>query len=285
MIDFFKKSAVWAFATISAVFTFVPEAFFGKITWIPDSVLKQCKWIEKNILEVNIIITRVIAFLAIWILASIVYRAYLDIRRKVTINGNNYKIIVEYGDLLKTKKCKRVINFDECFTTQVGEYPADIKPSSICGKYLIANPNLDMKSLITNSHLKPAKSKSKYQNKIRYESGRIVPNGDDLLMAFAKLDEDGLGRLSRDEFLECLSILWKEIDKYYCQKDVCIPILGAGLTRIDGDSGSYISQQELLDMIIWSYKLSSSKIKAPHKLRIICKKCDDFSINKIDSQV
>ena len=85
--------------------------------------------------------------------------------------------------------------------------------------------------------------------------------------------------------MECLSILWEEIDKYYGQQDVCIPILGAGLTRFDGGSGASIPQQELLDMIIWSYKLSSHKIKAPYKLRIICRRSEDFSLDKIDSQI
>jgi hypothetical protein len=60
-----------------------------------------------------------------------------------------------------------------------------------------------------------------------------------------------------------------------------IPILGAGITRIDGSTGASIPQQELLDMIIWSYKLSSHKIKT--KLRIICKRSDDFSLDKVDS--
>ena len=66
---------------------------------------------------------------------------------------------------------------------------------------------------------------------------------------------------------------------------MCIPILGAGLTRFDGGSGASIPQQELLDMMIWSYKLSSHKIKTPYKLRIICRRREDFSLNKIDSQV
>ena len=132
--------------------------------------------------------------------------------------------------------------------------------------------------------MKPHREASKFNNQDRYESGRIVPNGDDLLLAFAKLDESGLGRLSRDEYLECLSILWKEIDKYFGQKDVCIPILGSGITRIEGGSGASLSQQELLDMIIWSYKLSSHKIKEPHSLRVICKRQEDFSLDKIDSQ-
>lgn len=285
MSDLLKKSATYAFALISTVFAFVPEAIFGKVVLIPEAVINQFKWLEGNALEINIIVNRVFAFGIIWITVAIMYKGYLCFRNKVSIKGNNYKITVEYGDLLKIKKCKRVINFDECFSTHVGNAPADVKPTSICGQYLIANPDLDVRPLISSSQLKPLNSKSKYNNKERYESGRIVPNGDDLLMAFAKLDKNGLGRLTRDEYLKCLSVLWEEIDKYYGQKDVCIPILGAGLTRFDGGAGASIPQQELMDMIIWSYKLSSHKIKAPHKLRIICQRCEEFSLDKIDSQV
>ena len=89
--------------------------------------------------------------------------------------------------------CKKVIVFDECFTTSVGDFPADIKPTSICGQYLQKNPIQDMQSLINSVQLKPTNTKSKYQNKARYDSGKLVPNGDYLLLAFAKLDEDGLG--------------------------------------------------------------------------------------------
>ena len=285
MINLLKKSAAYAFAIISAVFTFVPEAIFGKVILISEDVLKQFA-LEGYTLEINVIVNRVLTFVIVWFIAAIGYKMYLLLRNKVSIKGNNYKITVEYGNLLKTKRCKRVINFDECFSTHVGTAPADIKETSICGQYLTANPNLNIQSLISSSQLEPLKSKSKYQSKERYESGRIVPNGDELLLAFAKLDKNGLGRFfTRDEYLKCLSVLWEEIDKYYGQQDVCIPILGAGLTRIDGGSGASIPQQELLDMIIWSYKLSSHKIKSPHRLRIICRRNEDFSLDKIDSQV
>lgn len=284
MIDLLKKSVAYAFAIISAIFTFVPEDIFGKVILISEDVLKQFA-LEGYTLEINIIINRVITFVIVWFIATIGYKVFLLLRNKVSIEGNNYKITVEYGDLLKMKKCKRVINFDECFSTHIGNAPADIKPTSICGQYLTANPNLNIQSLLSNSQLKPLKTKSKYQSKERYESGRIVPNGDDLLLAFAKLDKSGAGRLTRDEYLECLSILWEEINIHYGQQNVCIPILGAGLTRIAGGSGASIPQQELLDMMIWSYKLSSHKIKSPYRLRIICRRDEDFSLDKIDSHL
>lgn len=283
MIDFVKKSVTIAFAIITCTFTFVPEALFKKHEWITKEALEQCKWfagLESP--DVNVIISRLMYFLLAWIVTLSVYAAFLKLRRKITIKGQNYSIIVEYGNILEKRKCKRVINFDECFTTQVGKATPDINPGSICGQYLKLHPDLDVQQLISSAQIRPAQSKSKYQRKTRYKSGTIVPNGDDLLMAFAKLDEKGKGRFfSRDEYIECLDLLWKELENNYSENDVCVPVLGAGTTSFDGGAGASISQQDLVDMMILSYKLSSHKIKNPHKLRIVCKKNSGFSINNI----
>lgn len=277
MIKFLKKSSTWAISMTTGIFTIVPETFFEKYKLMLDT---------SN--ETNIVLNRVLFFVGMLILSMIGNAVWLYYGKKIRIKGKNYIIQIEYGDILKISDCKKVINFDECFTTSVGDASSEIKPSSLCGQYLNDNPiqDIDMKRLIKQANLKPARRKSKYQNKDRYDSGKLVPNGDDLLMAFAKLDEDGRGVFfSRDEFLNCLSILWKEIDKYYAQKDVCIPILGSGITRMDGESDASLTQQELLDIIIWSYKLNSNKIKSPYKLRIVCKKCDEFSLNKIGENI
>lgn len=267
MIELIKKSIAWALSIISGVFTVVPESFFAKI-----------KLLSSASDELNIILIRVLTFILVLIGVVIIVAWRLSRRESVQIKGNNYSIQIEYGDLFKMSSCKKVISFDECFTTSVGDSPSDIKRGSVCGQYLEANPIQDMQKLIDAAKLKPLKSKSKYQKKVRYESGKLVPNGDYLLMAFAKLDEQGLGELTRDEFLDGLSTLWKEIDKYYGQEDVCIPILGSGITRMKGES---LTQQQLLDIIIASYRLSSHKIKSPHQLHIVCQKQEDFSLNKI----
>lgn len=283
MIDFVKKSVAIAGAILTGTFTVVPEAFFKNHEWITKEVLEQCKWFEGlEAQDVNIIISRLVYSLLICVITSFIYIGFLKFRRSITIKGQNYSIIVEYGDILKKRKCKRVINFDECFTTQVGNATPDINPGSICGQYLKLHSDLDVQQLIASAQIIPAQSKSKYLSKTRYDSGTIVPNDDDLLMAFAKLDEKGKGRFfSRDEYLECLNLLWKELENNYSEKDVCVPVLGAGTTSIDGGAGASISQQDLVDMMIWSYRLSSHKIKNPHKLRIVCKKNSGFSINNI----
>lgn len=271
MLKLLKESKTLALSIITAIFTVVPETIFGKY-----------KLLSNVSYEVNIALNRIFVFIVVFFLSIIIKAIYLRYRRSICIKGNNYSIKVEYGDLFKMHDCKKVIPFDECFTTSVGESPSDINPGSLCVQYLIKYPIHDMQSLIDDSDLKPARSKSKYQNKVRYDSGRLIQRDDYLLMAFAKLDKDGIGRLSRDELLECLSMLCREIDKYYGQKDVCIPILGSGVTRIDGAS---LTQQELLDIIIGSYRLSTHKIKYPCQLHIVCIEQDNFSLNKVGENI
>lgn len=268
MIKFFKRSLTWTLSIITVLFAFVPESCF-----------KVLKMLKSASVEANVIINRSLVFLLVFIVVIIGQFILCHFKNSIKIKGHGYCLQVEYGDIFKKDNCKKVINFDECFTTSVGDVPSKIKPTSVCGQYLMANPIHNMQALLEDAHLKPAKSKSRYQMKTRYESGKLVPNGDDLLMAFAKLDEDGRARFfSRDEYLNCLSILWNEIDKYYGQKDVCIPILGSGITRFED---KMLTQQELLDIIVASYKLSPYKLKPPCQLHIMCQKTDDFSLNRI----
>ena len=283
MKKLFIKSITAAFTIISVLFTFVPEDFFASHTWITQEMLCQIKLltnVEAN--TVNVIISRIICLIVIGIVVTLINVVCWYLKCRVVLKGRNYLIQVEYGDLLKIKNCKRVIHFDECFTTKVGNGIPDIKASSLCGKYLNKHPELNVNKLIEEYNIVPALSKSRFQQQLRYESGTIVPNGDDLLMAFAKLDERGKGCFkSLKEYLDCLELLWEELECYYAGMDVCIPILGAGITVFGDGAGTTITRQDLLDIIILSYKLSTHKLKAPNKLRIICKRSKGFSINKV----
>ena len=271
MSNFLKKSMTWSLSVISVIFTFVPEPVFA------------CFKLLKNAsAEMNIIANRILSFAAVTLAVMLGYSLYLWLRKSVQIKGRNYNIHISYGDIFDMDNCKKVIPFDECFTTSVGSATHQIKPTSVCGQYLTKHPIDSIQTLIDAVHLKPERSRSKYNGQVRYESGTLVPNGDHLLMAFAKLDENGLGRMSRDEYLDCLSTLWQEISKHYGQTDVCVPVLGSGITRLDDTS---LTQQELLDMMIASYKLSAHKIKPPLKLHIVCRKCDGFSLNRIGNHI
>lgn len=278
-----KKGVTWAFAIITIIFTFIPESFFSAIKWksIPQFIVELSSN-TFNYDDINIVCNRLLLFIVIWILVTILYSIFICCRKSVTIKDEDFIIKIKYGNIFKEKDCKRVIPFDECFTTIVGNAPHEIKSTSICGQYLNANPSLDVQQLVTDAHLIKERRKSKFRNQDRYKSGSIVPNGNDLLLAFAPLDESGKGVFSSyKDYLDSLFLLWKELDKYYAQQDVCISILGSGITRIGDGMGNVFSQQKLLEMIIESYKLSPYKLKKPYELRIICRKNNDFSIKNI----
>lgn len=273
------KSATWAFGIVSVIFAFVPESFFRVIGWIPTQTVQR-NLADRGItnIEIDIIISKMLCFAIIWGITTFFY----TVRRSVRIKGDDYVIKVKYGNLLNETKCKTVINFDECYTTHIGANPSDIKTSSICGQYLQSVGNgINIQDLIDSAEIKPEKSISRFNNSLSYKPGSIIMNGDVLLLAFATLDETGRAKFfNRDEYVECLSRMWKQIELNCSQTDVCIPILGSGLTLFEGTS---VSQQDLLNLMIWSYKLSPHKIKAPYELRIICRKSDGFSLNKIDA--
>lgn len=277
-----RRGLLSTFAAFSVLLTFLPESFFKNICFIKKEILDSSKFL--NWLDVdscNVTISRLFFFALLFILmlmGSWLYSCF----RSVKIEGNNYTIVVEYGNLLKKKKCQRLINFDECYTTKVGTGTAEIKENTLCGQYLLRNPNLDVHALIAASGVKPCRRKSKYNDLVCYEPGTIVANGDDLLMAFARLESSGKSmKFTVEEYLRCLELLWKEMDDNFCSKDVCIPALGSGIARFDNGVSQSVTKQELVDLIISSYKLSPYKLKNNNALHIVCRKSDDFSIDKV----
>lgn len=73
--------------------------------------------------ELDTIISRIVCYAVVWVIVTLIYA----VRHSVTIKGDNYTIQVKYGNLLKETNCKKVINFDECYTTHIGPNPSDIK--------------------------------------------------------------------------------------------------------------------------------------------------------------
>lgn len=252
-------------------FAFIPESAFihGFIT-----VDYSPEWI--------IICNRLLVLLAIFLLSGIIAYIYYLCRRSITICDDNYKIVVEYGDIFQKKDCKKIINFDECYTTKVGNRPDEIKSDSICGQFLMKYREVNFDDVVQNSGIKQLRKRSDCHKQGCYDRGTLIPYEDYLLLAFAKLDANGCGILSREEYLQCLDKMWEEIDCHYAMKSVAIPILGSGITRFNDEA---LSKQELLDIIIASYRLSPHKIKKPAELHIVCKEDKRFSLNKIGEYI
>ena len=206
---FLNKGSTIAYAIITAIFTIVPEEFFSLVH------------INQKMSDAQtIIVNRFVLCVLIFTISNLLYRQYIKNRKKVYVSGNNFIIQIEYGNIFDFTDGKKVISFDECFSTRVGEAPSDIKPDSVCGQYLKKHPVSNIQSLIEKAGINPAKGKSKFNNQLRYELGTLVPNNDYLLMAFARLDQNGLGYMSYGDYLKCLNTLWEQIDLYHGTSDV-----------------------------------------------------------------
>ena len=155
---FLNAGSTTAYGLISAIFMFVPEDVF-------KNGFVLCEWSDSAIIVVN----RIILSVAILVIANIIYYYWHKHRKSVTIADKRCLIKVEYGDIITIENGTKVINFDECFTTKIGERPQDIKPDSVCGQYLSAYPIDDMQKLIHESGIQ-SNGKSKYNEQPKYES-------------------------------------------------------------------------------------------------------------------
>lgn len=227
----------------------------------------------------NGLINRSIFYIAIIIAVSLFFVLFENVIWYRRINFNGYKIEIRYGNLLSTRKGYPVINFDECYTAILGEDTGDIKPSSICGQYLLKNPIPDINAILNDANIKSEKRKSEYNKNVCYKPGTVIKINNHLLMAFAKLDSKGNAQFfTRKEFLDCMDYFWEQLYSVHGDSNVCIPVLGAGRTKI---GNSQLSKQEVLDLLLFSYLISSNKLQKNYKLVIYCRRKDDIKLFKI----
>lgn len=103
----------------------------------------------------------------------------------------------------------------------------------------------------------------------KYKLGTIHQHKDYLLTALSRFDEKNRAYLSMQDYVTFLLEFWNEIDIIYAGKTIVIPLLGSGMTRFKNVD---ISEQELLELLLWSFKMSRIKFRYPSKVRIVISK-------------
>ncbi len=123
--------------------------------------------------------------------------------------------------------------------------------------------------------------KRKRGKKNKYKLGSIYKHEEFLLTAFSRFDDNNRAYLYISDLILCLLNFWDEIDAKNSGHTVYIPLLGTGITRLK----EYIdiSEQELLEIILWTLKISRIKITHPAKLCIIIypDKFEKINLHKI----
>ena len=82
------------------------------------------------------------------------------------------------------------------------------------------------------------------------------------------------------EYLEFLIKFWDEINRVYAQKSVTVPIFGSGITRIKEHRN--ISDEELLKIMLWTFRISEMRFKYPAKLTIVIHQDKIVKVNLLD---
>ena len=202
--------------------------------------------------------------------------------KAIQLNINNTKINIEEGDLF-TYKGLKVIAFNEYFDTIVDE--DIISSKSLNGIFVkdkvqdvskldndMANDSV-LQSKIVGSNDSRAKGK-----KVKYELGSIhLYNNEYILTAFTHFSDNNKAYLTMGDFINFLTTFWNEVDRIYSGNSIVIPLLGSGIARLKGYE--MISRQELLQILIWSYKISKVKLAYSANITFVIHESD---IDKID---
>lgn len=186
------------------------------------------------------------------------------------IDGSTVNI--KCGDLFLEEGLK-AISFNEYFDTVVDD--KIISNKSLNGIFIsryfkdnvtdldnFIDANLKDDDLIDRQVLRKYGGKT---NKIKL-STTIIYN-DFILTAFSKFDENNRAILTMPDYIVFLINFWDNVNRVYAQKNVSVPIFGSGITRIKEHKN--IGDEDLLKIMLWTFRLSEMKFEYPAKLTIV----------------
>jgi hypothetical protein len=214
-----------------------------------------------------------IAALAILVLIYIGLWIHANKRRSICLRINTSDIEVKFGNIFEEQADLKAIGFNEYFDTQVDN--VIISATSLHGQFIekfYKDKVGDLDSLIiADTHLAEASlgdNTARAQGKkTRYKLGTIVVANEYLLAAFSRFDDNNKAYLEINDYINCLLNFWNEVDRVYAGRTVALPVMGSGLTRFKGYEN--ISDQELLELIVWTFKVSRIKFTYPAKAKIV----------------
>lgn len=218
-----------------------------------------------------------LTYLAIWFWSNNLNSINID------IEGSNVAITV--GDIFQQPGLK-AIAFNEYFDTQVDN--KIISEGSLNGIFIKKHLDISASELdrhidsytFDSSEILENKDDRKQGKKQKYQIGTICIYKDYLLTAFSKFDENNKALLTMPEYLEFLINFWDRVNNVYAQQSVSTTIFGSGITRIKGHKN--IADEDLLKIMLWTFRISEMRFKYPAKLTIVIHKDKIDQINLLD---
>lgn len=242
----------------------------GQFIMMIGSILSLVALFESNFLYNN---RKTV--LIIWLIIVLLYYIYtlvsMNNMKKVTLSIHDSTFEIKSGNIFDSRDLK-VINFNEYFDTKVDDKV--IATNSLNGKYIlnILNNNVnnldkEIEKQLSDKIIEINKNR-KNGKKNKYNLGEIVTYNDYLLTSLTKFTEDNRAIISLKDYLTFLMNFWDNLDKIYANRSVTITLFGSSsLTRF---TDAYeISDQDLIEIIIWTFKISKIKFKYPTKITMV----------------
>lgn len=232
---------------------------------------------NKITLGIIFLFTLSLLYFGIWLKSNNLTEVNLDVEGSI--------VTVKAGDLFLQDGFK-VIAFNEYFDTQVDDNI--ISHKSLNGLYIdnhLSGPISDLDQSISNykfdeDEILEVNQERKIGKKQKYSLGTIFVNEDYLLTAFSKFDDKNRAFLTMPDYLGFLINFWDKVNRIYAQKSVSVPIFGSGITRIKEHKN--ISDEDLLKIMLWTFRISEMRFKFPAKLTIVIHKDKIDKINLLD---
>jgi hypothetical protein len=224
-------------------------------------------------------------FLAVLALAYLLVWVWSNTLNHIDINIEGSDVTVKVGDIFQQPGLK-VIAFNEYFDTQVDN--KIISDRSLNGIFINKHLGItasELDSLIEDHPFEEGDLLERNEHrpqgkKQRYRLGTIFVYDDYLLTTFAKFDESNRAVLTMPEYLEFLINFWDKVNNVYAQQSVTTPVFGSGITRIKGHKT--ISDEDLLKIMLWTFRISEMRFKYPAKLTIVIHENKIDKINLLD---
>lgn len=232
---------------------------------------------NKITLGIIFLFTLSLLYFGIWLKSNNLTEVNLDVEGSI--------VTVKAGDLFLQDGFK-VIAFNEYFDTQVDDNI--ISHKSLNGLYIdnhLSGPISDLDQRVSNykfdeDEILEVNQERKVGKKQKYWLGTIFVNEDYLLTAFSKFDDKNRAFLTMPDYLGFLINFWDKVNRIYAQKSVSVPIFGSGITRIKEHKN--ISDEDLLKIMLWTFRISEMRFKFPAKLTIVIHKDKIDKINLLD---
>jgi hypothetical protein len=255
-VSFFDKRIIHKFYGVLSVISVVTS-----IVFLFFEIDKKCK----TTIGLTALAILIILYIGIWV--------HANARQRIRLQINTSEIEVKFGDIFTEQADLKVIAFNEYFDTLVDDKV--IAKSTLNGIFInkfFKEKVEELDGIISaDAHLSEMKvaenADRSVGKKMKYKLGTICVVNDYLLTALTHFDADNRAYLEINDYINCLLNFWNEVDRVYAGKTIALPILGSGITRFKGYDN--ISDQELLELIIWTFKVSRIKFTYPSKVKIV----------------